>query len=72
MDVFGPEDAPRFASLLAALSPQTSVEMNLLNTLNVWKNWTAAGGLRSRTQLSASWALRWRAPRARSLFLTHG
>jgi len=43
MDVFGPEDAPRFASLLAALSPQTSVEMNLLNTLNVWKNWTAAG-----------------------------
>ena len=43
MDVFGVEDAPRFASLLAALSPQTSVEMNLLNTLNVWKNWTAAG-----------------------------
>jgi hypothetical protein len=43
MDVFGPEDAPRFASLLAAMSPQTSVEMNLLNTLNTWKNWTAAG-----------------------------
>jgi hypothetical protein len=43
IDVFGPDDAPRFASLLAALSPQTSVEMNLLNTLNTWKNWTAAG-----------------------------
>lgn len=42
MDVFGP-DAPRFASLLAAMSPQTSVESNLLNTLNTWKNWTAAG-----------------------------
>ena len=42
MDVFG-NDAPRFASLLAAMSPQTSVEMNLLNALNTWKNWTAAG-----------------------------
>lgn len=42
IDVFG-NDAPRFATLLASLSPQTSVEMNLLNTLNVWKNWTAAG-----------------------------
>lgn len=42
MDVFG-DDAPRFAALLAALSPQTSVEMNLINTLNTWKNWTAAG-----------------------------
>jgi hypothetical protein len=42
IDVFG-DDAPRFASLLASLSPQTSVEMNLLNTLNVWKNWTGAG-----------------------------
>ena len=42
MDVFG-ADAPRFASLLAAMSPQTSVESNLLNTLNTWKNWTAAG-----------------------------
>lgn len=43
IDVFGPQDAPRFASLLAAMSPQTSVEMNLMNTLNTWKNWTAAG-----------------------------
>jgi len=43
IDVFGMQDAPRFSSLLAAMSPQTSVEMNLLNTLNTWKNWTAAG-----------------------------
>ena len=40
--VFG-EDAPRFTALLAATSPQTSVESNLLNALNIWKNWTAEG-----------------------------
>jgi len=43
IDVFGVQDAPRFAALLAAMSPQTSVESNLINTLNTWKNWTAAG-----------------------------
>jgi hypothetical protein len=41
IDVFG-SDAPRFAALLAATSPQTSVENNLINALNIWKNWTAA------------------------------
>ena len=41
-DVFGP-DAPRFTALLAATSPQTSVESNLRNTLSIWRNWTAAG-----------------------------
>lgn len=40
--VFG-HDGPRFAALLAAMSPQNSVQTNLLNTLNTWKNWTAAG-----------------------------
>jgi len=40
--VFG-ADGPRFAMLLAALSPQTSVEQNLQNALNAWKNWVAAG-----------------------------
>jgi GNAT superfamily N-acetyltransferase len=40
--VFGP-DAPRFAALLAAMSPQTSVETNLRNALQTWKNWTRAG-----------------------------
>jgi hypothetical protein len=40
--VFG-DDAPRFTALLSSLSPQTSVESNLQNALNVWKNWNAAG-----------------------------
>lgn len=40
--VFG-RDAPRFAALLASLSPQVSVETNLLNALNVWANWVKAG-----------------------------
>src|SRR5579863_8759888 len=40
--IFGAEDAPRFASLLAGLSPQTSVESNLTNTLNVWAGWIEA------------------------------
>lgn len=43
IDVFGLQDAPRFSALLAATSPKTSVESNLLNTLNIWKNWDAAG-----------------------------
>lgn len=42
IQTFG-HDAPRFTALLAATSPQTSVENNLLNALNVWKNWDAAG-----------------------------
>ncbi len=42
LEVFGP-DAPRFAALLSATSPQTSVESNLYNALQIWKNWTAAG-----------------------------
>ena len=42
IQVFGP-DSSRFASLLSATSPQTSVESNLFNALQVWKNWTAAG-----------------------------
>jgi len=43
VDAFGSVDGFRFASLLAATSPQTSVESNLKNTLNIWKNWDAAG-----------------------------
>jgi hypothetical protein len=38
----GRPDAPRFAALLAALSPQTSVESNLTNALNVWRGWIEA------------------------------
>jgi ribosomal protein S18 acetylase RimI-like enzyme len=43
VDIFGLEDAPRFAALLAALSPQTSVENNAVNALNVWAGWLRAG-----------------------------
>jgi hypothetical protein len=39
---FGPE-APRFTALLAAMSPQKSVEENLRIALNTWGNWNAAG-----------------------------
>jgi hypothetical protein len=42
VSVFGQSDAPRFAALLAALSPQTSVESNLANALNVWRGWIEA------------------------------
>jgi hypothetical protein len=41
--IFGDQDAPRFAALLAAMSPQTSVEINLLNAATMWRNWTRAG-----------------------------
>lgn len=40
--VFGP-DAPRFAALLAALSPQTSVEQNFKNAIAVFAAWNKAG-----------------------------
>jgi hypothetical protein len=43
ISVFGREDAPRFSALLAALSPQTSVQDNAINALNVWVNWDKAG-----------------------------
>lgn len=52
LETFG-MDAPRFAALLAATSPQTSVESNLLNTVNIWKNWTAAGRPRDRESIIA-------------------
>lgn len=42
VNIFGAEDAPRFTALLAALSPQTSVQSNLTNTLNVWRGWISA------------------------------
>ncbi len=43
MEIFGAEDAVRFAALLAALSPQTSVESNTFNALATWVNWNDAG-----------------------------
>ena len=40
--LFGSE-ARRFAGLLAALSPQVSVEVNTRNALRMWANWDSAG-----------------------------
>jgi len=51
LEVFGLEDAPRFAALLAALSPQTSVEDNLANALRVWTAWDKAGRPTDRDQI---------------------
>jgi hypothetical protein len=48
--VFG-DDFPRFAGLLAATSPQTSVKSNLKNALNIWKNWNAAGRPQSKAAI---------------------
>mgnify|MGYP003662646070 CR=1 FL=1 len=39
INLFGVSDAPRFTALLAAMSPQTSVESNLANALRVWTGW---------------------------------
>lgn len=36
------EEAPTFAGLLSATSPQTSVESNLKNATNIWANWKKA------------------------------
>jgi hypothetical protein len=36
------QDAPRFTALLAALSPQDSVQNNLHNALKVWNAWVKA------------------------------
>ena len=37
------DDTERFIALLAGMSPQTSVEMNLENALRTWNNWEKAG-----------------------------
>jgi hypothetical protein len=50
--VFG-ADGWRFTGLLAAMSPQCSVETNLLNALNTWKNWVAAGRPTDRASIVA-------------------
>ena len=50
-NVFGP-DAPRFAGLLAAMSPQTSVQMNFHNALRTFINWDNAGRPTDATAIS--------------------
>jgi GNAT superfamily N-acetyltransferase len=41
--VFGDADAPRFAALMAALSPQVPVDTNLAHAVRAWTNWDRAG-----------------------------
>lgn len=48
--VFGP-DANRFTALLAAMSPQTSVQANLQNAANTWANWVEAGRPTGRDEI---------------------
>lgn len=49
-NVFG-GDAPRFTALLAAMSPQTSVEMNFHNALRSFVAWDKAGRPEDRDQI---------------------
>jgi len=53
VDIFGLQDAPRFAGLLAALSPQTSVENNAINALYTWTNWIKAERPTDRKKIMA-------------------
>lgn len=48
--VFGP-DADRFAALLAAMSPQNSVQTNLQNAAATWANWVQAGRPQGRDEI---------------------
>jgi len=43
LEVFGADDARRFTALLAATSPQVSVESNAINALRIWNGWNKAG-----------------------------
>jgi len=51
INIFGLSDGRRFTALLAATSPQTSVQSNLINALNIWKNWVNAGRPTDRKQI---------------------
>lgn len=52
IDVFG-EDAPRFAGLLASMSPQADVRTNLKHALRTWDNWIKAGRPTDERSISA-------------------
>lgn len=46
----GAEDRPRFAQLLAALSPRTQVENNVENALTAWDAWKRTGSAAAATE----------------------
>lgn len=43
IDAVGPEEAPKFAALVAALSPQTSVASNIATASKAWRLWKDKG-----------------------------
>jgi len=45
------DDADLFAGVLAATSPQNSVEMNLANALRIYRNWVSAGRPQDRQKI---------------------
>lgn len=47
----GRSQAPRFAALIAALSPQTSVENNIATAAKAWGLWKRAGSPRDRAAI---------------------
>lgn len=49
----GKKDAPRFAALIAALSPQTSVESNMAVASKAWRLWEAQGSPTDREAILA-------------------
>jgi len=51
-EIFG-DDADMFTGVLAAMSPQTSVESNMTNALNAFVNWRAAGRPTTREAIEA-------------------
>jgi len=53
IDTVFEDDAEQFTALLAALSPQTSVESNLQNATAVWKGWIQAGRPRDPEAIKA-------------------
>ena len=51
VDLFGVHDARRFAALLAAMSPQVSVNTNLEIALATWVNWNNNGRLKDPSSI---------------------
>lgn len=54
-----PDDPERFVALLAATSPQTSVQGNLTNALKAWTNWDAAGRPKDRDSMMQIFRRSW-------------
>lgn len=51
VDEVGAEEAPKFAALIAALSPQTSVEANIATAAAAWRLWKRRGSPLDRASI---------------------